>query len=175
MAKISFNKLGLKVNQEIKTITFNEQTIEVKQYLPIADKLNLISNVINASHDGVNNFANPIRISVFTTLEIIYAYTNINFTDKQKEDTAKLYDLVISTGLVKEIINNIPEAEYYEIVNGIKECVESIYTYENSFSGILDSLRTDYKNLDFDASAIQQKLADPENMSLLKDILSKLG
>ena len=47
MAKVAFSKLGLKVNQDIKTIEFNGQNIEVKQYLPIQDKLRLISNIIN--------------------------------------------------------------------------------------------------------------------------------
>jgi hypothetical protein len=51
MAKISFTKLGLKVNQEIKTIEYNGQIIEVKQYLPIQDKLQLISDIINQAMD----------------------------------------------------------------------------------------------------------------------------
>ena len=65
MAKLAFTKLGLKANNQIKTVLFNEQEIEVKQYLPINNKLELISNVINASHDD-NNFANPVKVSVFT-------------------------------------------------------------------------------------------------------------
>ena len=105
MAKVSLTKLGLKVNQDIKTIEFNEQSIEVKQYLPINDKLELIANVVNASHDE-NNFANPVKISVFTTLEIMYAYTNINFTDKQKENEYKVYDTLKSNGLLDKILEN---------------------------------------------------------------------
>ena len=112
MAKISLTKLGLKVNQDIKTIEFNGQTIEVKQYLPVNEKLALIGNVINFAHDE-NNFSNPVKISIYTTLEIMYNYTNINFTDKQKEDPAKLYDMLISSGLVAEVINAISEAEKF--------------------------------------------------------------
>ena len=67
--------------QDVKIVDFNEQDIEVKQYLPVNEKLELIGNVINLSHDD-NNFANPVKVSIFTTLEIMYAYTNINFTDK---------------------------------------------------------------------------------------------
>lgn len=174
MAKVSLTKLGLKVNQEIKTIEFNEQIIEVKQYLPISDKLELISNVINSAADE-NNFSNPVKISVFTTLEIIYNYTNINFTDKQKEDPAKLYDMLISSGLVKEIIQAIPEAEYNEIICGISDCVESIYSYKNSVLGILETISSDYSKVSFDAKDIQEKLSDPTNMMLLKDVLNKLG
>jgi hypothetical protein len=128
MAKVSLTKLDLKLNKEVHVIEFNGQEIEVKQYLPVNNKLELIGNVINAAHDE-NNFSNPVKISVFTTLEILYAYTNINFTDKQKEDPTKLYDLVISSGLVSEIIKAIPEAEYQEILCGISDSIEAIYTY----------------------------------------------
>lgn len=174
MAKVSLTKLGLKVNQDIKTIEFNEQTIEVKQYLPVNDKLELITNVINASHDD-NNFANPVKVSIFTTLEVMYAYTNINFTDKQKEDPAKLYDMLISTGLAKKVINAIPEEEYKEILSGVFDSINAVYTYQNSIMGILDTISTDYSALNFDATEIQKKIGDPDNMALLKQILTKLG
>lgn len=174
MAKISFTKLGLKVNQDIKNITFNEQTIEVKQYLPVNDKLELISRVINASADE-NNFANPVKISVFTSLEIIYAYTNINFTDKQKEDITKLYDMLMSSGLIAEVVKAIPEAEYQEIVCGIADSIEAVYNYRNSVMGILENISTDYSALNLDAAAIQKQIADPDNMAFLKDVLTKLG
>ena len=167
MAKVGFTKLGLKVNQDVNYIEFNEQTIEVKQYLPVNNKLELISNVINASHDD-NNFANPVKVSIFTTLEILYAYTNINFTDKQKEDPTKLYDMLISSGLVAAVINTIPETEYHEVLCGVSDSIDAIYTYRNSVMGILDTISADYSNLNFDATEIQKKIGDPENMALLK-------
>lgn len=175
MAKVSFTKLGLKINQEIKNIEFNGQNIEIKQYLPVNDKLELISNVINLSHDGNNNFPNPVQVSVFTILEIIYAYTNINFTEKQKEDFGKLYDILISSGLVAAVVKEIPESEYNEVIRGIKDSIEAIYKYQNSALGILDSISQDYSNLNLDANEIQKKLGDPNNMTLLKDVLTKLG
>ena len=174
MAKVSLTKLGLKVNQDIQIVDFNEQDIEIKQYLPVNEKLMLISNVLNLSHDN-NNFANPVKISVFTTLEIMYAYTNINFTDKQKEDPTKLYDMLISTGLAKKVINAIPEEEYHEIICGISDTIDAVYAYQNSVMGILDSISQDYSSLDLNATEIQKKLSDPNNMELLKQILSNLG
>ena len=174
MAKVSFTKLGLSKNQDVKTVSWNEQSIEVKQYLPITDKLTLISNVLNNAHDE-NNFSNPVKLKVFSVLEIMYAYTNINFTDKQKEDAPKLYDLITGSGLFNEIVNNIPVDEYNSVMNGVFESVDAIYTYRNSVMGILDTLKEDYSSLDFDATEIQQKLNDPENMRLLRDVLAKLG
>lgn len=174
MAKVAFSKLGLKLNNEIKTIEFNEQTIEVKQYLPVNDKLELISNVINWSADD-NNFANPVKIAIFTTLEILYNYTNLNFTEKQKEDPAKLFDLVISSGLVKEVVNAMDKVEYDDLISAIQRSANAVYEYKNSIFGILDAITTDYNSLNLDALNIQQALADPENMDLLKQVLTKLG
>ena len=54
MAKVSFTKLGLSKNQDIKTFDYNNETIEVKQYLPIDDKLDLIATVIN--NGRIENF-----------------------------------------------------------------------------------------------------------------------
>ena len=174
MAKVSLTKLGLKVNQDVKNIEFNEQNIEVKQYLPINEKLELISSVINSAADE-NNFSNPVKENVFLTLEILYHYTNINFTDKQKEDPVKLYDLVVSSGLVNKVTDLIPEEELDEVINGVAQSVKAIYTYKNSALGILESISQDYSALNLDATEIQQKLADPDNMALLKQVLTKLG
>ena len=175
MAKVPFTKLGLTKNQEVKVLNWNDQDIEIKQYLSVKDKMELVSNVLNYSHDGDSNFANPIKLDVYTTLEILYFYTNINFTDKQKEDILKLYDLVIGNGLYGKIIDFIPTEEYYDLLNTIQESIDAIYSYQNSVMGILDTITTDYNNLNLDASEIQKKLADPDNMQLLKDVLSKLG
>lgn len=174
MAKVSLTKLGLKVNQDVKSIEFNEQIIEVKQYLSINEKLELISSVINSAADE-NNFSNPVKENVFLTLEILYHYTNINFTDKQKEDPVKLYDLVVSSGLVNKVTDLIPEEELDEVINGVAQSVKAIYTYRNSVLGILESISQDYSALNLDATEIQQKLADPDNMALLKQVLTKLG
>ena len=174
MAKVSFTKLGLKKNEEVGILHINEQDIEVKQYLPINEKLELISSVINSAADE-NNFSNPVKENVFLTLEILYHYTNINFTDKQKEDPVKLYDLVVSSGLVNKVTDLIPEEELDEVINGVAQSVKAIYTYKNSVLGILESISQDYSTLNLDATEIQQKLADPDNMALLKQILTKLG
>lgn len=174
MAKIGFTKLSLKRKNEVKTITINNNQIEIKQYLPVNDKLDLIARVINGAHDQ-NNFPNPIKIEVIGTLEMIMAYTNISFTEKQKEDIPKLYDLLEENGIIKDIISQIPEDEYNFIIDGINKTVDAVYTYNNSVLGILEAVSKDYSNLDFDATQIQKKMADPENLKLVRDVLTKLG
>ena len=174
MAKLAFTKLGLKINDEIKTIEFNEQAIEVKQYLPVNEKLEVIAEVLNNSADD-NNFANPVKVDVYTAIAVLEAYTNISFTEKQKENVTKLYDMVISTGLYNAIIEAIPNDEFISLNDAIVNTINAFYRYRNSVLGILENISADYSNLNLDASAIQQKLADPENMELLRSVLSKLG
>lgn len=174
MAKVSFTKLGLTKPQGFAELCLNEQVIEVKSYLPVNEKLELISNVINLSADD-NNFANPVKVMVYSTLEIIEAYTNISFTDKQKENPTKLYDLFEGNGVTGMIFNAIPEDELIMLEKAIEDSIEAVYKYKNSAMGIMEAISTDYSNLNFEATDIQEKLSNPENMGFLKDVLSKMG
>lgn len=173
MAKIALTKLGLKPNSEIKTIKWNGQNIEVKQYLPIEAKLDLISDIANKSLDD-NPYYNPARIKIFIRLEIILAYTNINTTDKQREDIFKLYDMFAGE-LGDKIIEAIPVSEYNFIKSTTWDIIEGIYKYKNSAMGIMENITSDYSNLNFDATELQKKIGDPSNLELLRTILTKLG
>ena len=175
MAKLGFAKFGLKPNSEIKIIEFNGQEIEIKQYLPIEEKLELITNVINLSTDEKGIFTNPIKIKVYMALEIVEKYTNINFTEKQKENPTKLYDLMSGNGLVKIIIDALPDIEYDEILNGIEESVKAFDNYRNSIMNILDSLSKDYNAIDLDLSSIQEKITDPEALATIKQLANLSG
>lgn len=172
--KPTFAKLGLKMNNSVNTIIFNDQEIEVRQYLPINEKLDLIAAVINQAADD-NNFMNPVKTEVFMKLEIAFRYTNISFTDKQKEDLVKLYDLMDSNELFDAIIDEIPENEYNSIVDGVMDCSEAIYAYQNSVMGILERISTDYDNMDLNLNTLKEKLDDLGDVSLLQEVVTKLG
>ena len=174
MAKPTFAKFGLKIDQSVKKVVFNEQEFEVKQYLPLEDKLELISEIINQSIDD-NNFANPARIELFTVIEIVKNYTNIVFTEKQLENSLKLYDLIVSSGLGKVIRENMCSDEFDFITVTVDATIAEIYEYKNSVLGILENIQADYGDLKFEASEIYDKLADPNNMVLLKEVLTKMG
>ena len=175
MAKIPFSKLGLSKDTSITLVEWNDQNIEVKNYLPIKEKIELVENIVNKSVDE-NGYYNPIKIYVNTIIEVINSYTNISFTEKQKEDIEKLYDLLVSSGFSGKIIGeSINPYEYQKIRQWVNELINSIYSYKNSIFGILDTISTDYKDLDLNALKIKEEIADPESLTLLKDVLTKLG
>ena len=176
MAKLSFSKLSLTKNTDVKTVEYNGQSIEVKQYLPINDKATIVATILNYTlNNGENRFPNPLQIEVFTLLQVIEKYTNITFTDKQKEDPAKLYDLITSSGLWNVIMNNLNMDDYHLLLKHIDKSIKSYYEYHNSIFGILDSINNDYSNLNLDATEIAKALGNPEDMSLLREVLAKLG
>lgn len=173
MAKVGLTKLGLKKNTDMINLTWNGQIIEIKAYLPIEEKLEMISRIVNFSLDE-NNFANPARIEIFTLLEVMYAYTNINFTDKQKENFLELYDMIFSSGLWAEI-KNIIGNELNIITTTTDEVIHEVYSYKNSALGILQAIVEDYEELDLDADKLKAKIADKDNLKTLKNVMDKLG
>ena len=175
MAKISLNKLNIKKNDvEANIININGVDVEVKQYLPVNEKLDLISWIINQSADDMK-FYNVGKLIIFKTIGLLRYYTNINFTDKQLENAAELFDLIYTSGLSSNIIGAIPTTEIEFIDKVLMDTVDSIYKYQNSIFGILNAVTTDYQNLNFDVSELQKNISNPENLTLLKDVVTKLG
>ena len=179
MAKVPFSKLQAVINNEVsEIIAYNKAgeavPYEVKHYLPYQEKIELVSNVINNSVDD-NGYYNPMRVKLFLTLETVYAYTNLNFTEKQKEDPFKLYDLLVSSGIFASVLNVIEKTDWEDIQHSVTYTIDNVYQYKNSVMGILDTVLTDYGTMDLDATSIQEKIADPNNLALLKGIMDKLG
>ena len=179
MAKVPFSKLQASVNGCDACVSYmnrsgEEIKYEVKHYLPFKEKLELVSNIINKSVDD-NGFYNPMRVKMNMVLEVTYAYTNLSFTEKMREDPFKLYDILVSTGIFTDIVNVIREKDWIEIQDSVWATIKNIYDYKNSVMGILDVLKEDYDNLNFDATEIQKKIGDPDNIALLRDIITKLG
>lgn len=174
MAKIPFSKLGLKINNEVIMVTHGDQEIEVRQYLPMTEKLDVISDIVNQSVDN-NGFYNPVKVKIFMAIEVVSAYTNLSFTVKQKEDPLKLYDLLISTGLFNKVVQAINSEDWKEIQDSTWSTISNIYQYRNSVLGILESISTDYSNLSLEASDIQQRLTEGKGIEFLQEVISKLG
>ena len=113
MAKVSYANLKLKTDLSVKTINFNETEIEILKYLPVEDKESLISITLQNSKE--NGIYNPIKVEKYFQLYLVYMYSNLSFTEKQREDEDKLYDQLKSNGLIDLIVENIEKKEYEEL------------------------------------------------------------
>ena len=112
-----------------------------------------------------------MKIHMFTTVETFFACAEIKLTEKQRENYTKLYDELTDS----EIYRFIPMNIYQQVTGYVSEVIRTIYEYKNSAYGIMDSLANDYKQLGESADDIQKKLSDPDNLTLVREVLSKLG
>ena len=81
-------------------------------------------------------------------------FINISFTEKQKEDEAKIYDALQSTGIMDKIIDAIEDDEYNNLYTLLIETEDKYYEYRKTIAGMLNDFS---KQLN-------------ENVDLLKDI-----
>ena len=141
MAKITYASLKLKTNTDITTVDYNGTKIEIQKYLPVAEKYDLISVTLQkALEDAVYN---PLKVDMFFHLHLVYMYTNITFTDKQREDETKLYDTLYSNGLIDFVLENIDELEYETLSTYLQDTIDQDLTYKTTVAYLLNSFLVD--------------------------------
>ena len=141
MAKVSFTNLKLKINTDVTNFDFNGNNIEVLNYLPVDDKYSLISIALqNAEENGIFN---PLKLDMFFHLYLVFMYTNITFTEKQKENPSKLYDSLKSSGLLDKVLEAISESEYDILYTYLEELVVSMEEKNKTVVSLLEKVITD--------------------------------
>ena len=173
-AKPTYAKLKLTSTIAPKVLEWGDQKIEVKQYISIQDKLQMITEILGLSADD-NRFYNVGRLKVFKELKMLEYYTNLSITDKQKEDPVKMYDELTVSGFYYAVYNLIPPSETEEVSYILADTVEQVYKYQNSAYGIMEAISQDYSNLNLDATKISEKLSNKENVEFLNEVLTKMG
>lgn len=179
MAKISFTKLGLKVNSDVKMVSVGDLQIEVKQFLPVAEKIKFIEEVVNKVSETAAaagyQYVNWAQANILRTICYLKYYTNISFTEKQLEDVYKIYDVFVSTEVYDTIYNTIPAKETLWIDSIINAMIETTYKYKTSALGIMETIGTDYKDVEFDTEKLRENIGDKENLGFLREVLEKMG
>ena len=137
---VDFNSLELKFNNQVKPIDVNGKKIEVQQYLPVEEKLSLVSVSLQRSlESGVYN---SIKKDIFFHLNLIFMYTNILFTEEERKDPFVLYDKLDSNNIINKVVDVIPDTEYDFLVKSMEEQEAALIKYQTSVAGILDNFIT---------------------------------
>ena len=175
MAKISLTKLNKIKSLEPVDIKIGEETISVIQYLPLEKKLTLMQSIIEQAGNNEEGFYNIVKLTVFYTIEMLRAYTNISFTEKQLEDPQKLYDIIVLNKIWDTIKQSIPEDEVNYIWENTCALAREITDYNHSALGILKLAKEDYSDLELDVNDLTNTLTQSENnLNLVKGLLTKL-
>ena len=174
MAKVNLTKLNKIKSLDPIDIKIGEETISVVQYLPLEKKLAIMQNIIEQAGNNEEGFYNIVKLTVFYTIEMLRAYTNISFTEKQLEDPQKLYDIIVLNNIWDTVKQSIPEDEVNYIWENTCALAREITEYNHSALGILKLMSDDYENLNFDVQEITEKLSDRTNLDLVRNLLTKL-
>lgn len=142
--KATFANMKLKLNTETKGLKVSEgmDAIKVLQYLPIKDKYDLAMVTLQNAWDGT--IYNPIKLDYFFHLYLVYMYTDISFTEKQKDEPERIYDALMSNGVIDSVIELIPDSEYNYLYSMVTEMAASMEEYHgragNAIRSIIDDL-----------------------------------
>ena len=175
MAKVNFTKLNKIKSLPVKEISIDDQKVLVEQYLPLEEKVNLITSVIEQSGNGEEGFFNIVKLEAYYIIEMLKSYTNISFTEKQLEDTTKLYDAIRLNDVWAAVEDAIPENEREYIWNNTLALAREVTTYNNSVLGVLKAISSDREALNFDITELVDKIKDPEALATLKGLLGQTG
>lgn len=166
MAILNYKDLNLSKVNVFKTFKWGDKNIEILNYLPIESKYDVVMITLQRAYeDGIYN---PIKLDMFYHLNLVYAYTNLVFTDEERENESKLYDEMVSSGFMNLFLENINPDEYAEMQEDIDNIIESSMKYRVSAAAIFNKFVDD---LPANAEAAQKIIDnfDPEKYQAVID------
>lgn len=114
---MNYSDLKLKKNNEIKEIEWDGNIIKVSQYLPIINKLDIITLAVQEGFSQDVYISNAVQ-AISQVFTVMY-YTDLEFTQEEKNNPFILYDEMKSNGLLDEIFKAIPSEELEDIYEGL--------------------------------------------------------
>ena len=139
--KVSYANMKLKVNTSVETFNFKGQKVQVLQYLPAQDKYDLLMVTLQKSlEDGMYN---EFKLNLYFELNLVYMYTNISFTEKQREDEFKLYDTLKSNGFYEQFFQAMNEDEYNELFTQLNAIKNASFANKMSVGAVINKLIDD--------------------------------
>ena len=141
---MKYSDFNLKINTETTTVVIDKDKnieIEVLQYLPIEDKIDLIQIALQKSLE--NGIYNEMKLDMYFNLYIVYMYSNLEFTDEEKEDEFKLYNELQSNDIIVHVIAGMDEGEYDCLLDYLKIMQEANENYKHSAAALLQAFIQD--------------------------------
>ncbi len=174
--KIKYSDLkkavALDRKENIKLVDYNGFTIQIKQYLPIAEKVGFASAVYNSAkyEDTDLNIISENTLDIAFKNLLVETYTNLTLSKNPIES----YDMLVDSGLYNVVCDNIPEKELLDIQQALEN---HIITKQNEFE---QSMKLEYiiknaiDNLLFKLENFVSSIPSTEEMKELPDIVKNI-
>ena len=170
--------------------------IEVRKYLPINDKLNLVYKIIEMSNENSGDLfkINYVYKQFFYEIEMVRAYSNIDFStidkladsdkieeqEKYGDKLIEFYDLLKEHGIIDYTLDLINTDEKVFIKQCINEQIKENHVVNNSLGSILskaldkliEKIPTDEGMKSVATELVNNlKKINPENLKLLSQVV----
>lgn len=122
----------------VTPLDVNGNTINIQQSISTEEKKDLVDLVLQESFD--EGIYNPILIDAYFYTYIVMFYTDIEFSDEDKENVLTTYDKLKQDNLLDKIVNEIPEDEWKEIYDYMTQLEEVNLTYRRTVIYAINSI-----------------------------------
>ena len=134
MSKISF----LTMYEECNIINLAPDVqIKVLQYLPIEQKNDIIQLTMQNSEE--NGLFNQLLLDMYFHLYICYLYTDIDFTEEEKDNAPATFDILMSSGVINQVISAMNPDEYKTLHQVLTTAVENKTKYKSTVASVINS------------------------------------
>lgn len=178
MSVTSFSDIIKNISDEAKIVQTkeisigSEITLNLKTYLPINEKVKLISFVVDNAIDEDTGCFSPVRLNVYYSIGILIYYCGL---EVEGIDIVETYDLFEYLGIFNKVLSEIPEEERQFMEDLLDSTVEDIAKYNHSAAGIIHSMTNDAGNLSESLQDILSKIKDREGLEILSEIKNVVG
>lgn len=175
---MNFKDLKLTPKVSFTDIKIGEDSVlKVANYLPIEDKGNLITFVVDMALDATTGCFSPVRVETYFALAICRWYGDMIFDDDDIQiNVALTYDTLETNGIIDAIMNAIPKDELEFIQDLVKDTISDIARYNSSAAGIIQMMNQNASQLDTQITNILDSIKNGENLetlSVIKDMVGK--
>ena len=132
---MDYKELGLSKVDTKTSFDWNGKKVFVNGFLPVDAKYDIVMITLQKAFE--NGIYNPIKLDVFFHLNLVYMYTDIEFSVEDREDEFKLYDEMRTTGFMDEFLKHINPNEYQEMQEDIDNISELRFAYNTTAASIL--------------------------------------
>ena len=138
--KFSDLKLNTAIEEKELVLSSGEKIL-VKSTIPVSDKIDLIQIALQkAEEDGIYN---QIKLDIYFHLNLLYLYTDIEFSTEDREDEMGLYDILERNEIIDEVISAIGLEEYQSLIDYLDKMKEMNLAYKNTAAAVLTRIIQD--------------------------------
>lgn len=176
--KIVNNKLN-----EHAVEDYIKETLQVKTYIPFAEKRELCASILEKSCNRRNGIITVDSVSryILFTITILTKYTNLEFNSDENLDSLFEYDLLCESGLLDCILSVIGD-EYTKCNNMLNMMLQDVIDNNNTLESVISNISGELLDKVEDFIDVLSEKVENANLDLnqidiekIKSLLEKVG